>query len=115
MRNKSKSELTKQLEELKKDLSNLRVQQHSSKTARVARIGTVRKDIARVLTVMNQDTKRKLRTHYAAKGGVQPVDLREKKTRAIRRKLTPAQASRVTVKQAKKDANFPMRTYAVKA
>jgi large subunit ribosomal protein L35e len=100
---------------LKKDLSNLRVQQNSSKTARVSRIGTVRKDIARVLTVINQDTKTKLRAHYNAKGGKLPVDLREKKTRAIRRKLTPAQASRVTVKQAKKDANFPMRTYAVKA
>ncbi len=92
----------------------MRVQQNSSKTARVSRIGTVRKDIARVLTVINQDTKTKLRAHYA-KGGKLPVDLREKKTRAIRRKLTPAQASRVTVKQAKKDANFPMRTYAVKA
>ena len=101
--------------DLKKELSGLRVQQNSSKTARVSRIGTVRKNIARVLTVINQDTKTKLRAHYAQKGGKLPLDLRVKATRAIRRRLTPSQASKVTVKQAKKDANFPMRTYAVKA
>ena len=105
-----------QLEGLKKDLSQLRtVQKKNDKSARVARIGTVRKDIARVLTVMNQDTKSKLREHFSTQGGALPIDLREKKTRAIRKRLTPAQASKVTVKQAKKDANFPMRTYAVKA
>lgn len=105
-----------QLEGLKKDLSQLRtVQKKNDKSARVARIGTVRKDIARVLTVMNQDTKSKLREHFSKQGGALPIDLREKKTRAIRKRLTPAQASKVTVKQAKKDANFPMRTYAVKA
>jgi large subunit ribosomal protein L35e len=115
LRTKTKSQLTKQVEDLKKELSTLRVTQHSSKTARVSRIGNVRKNIARVLTVINQDSKSKLRAHYAAKGGKLPVDLREKKTRAIRRRLTPAQASKVTVKQAKKDANFPLRKYAVKA
>jgi large subunit ribosomal protein L35e len=63
---------------------------------------------------MNQDTKSKLREHYAAKGGALPIDLRAKQTRAIRKRLTPAQAAKTTVKQAKKDQNFPMRTYAVK-
>ena len=36
-------------------------------------------------------------------------------TRAIRRKLTPLEASRKTVKQHKKEVNFPNRPYAVKA
>ena len=108
--------LKKKLEESKKELSELRVRQHSSSAnARVARIGTVRKDIARTLTVINQDTKAKLRQHYAAQGGPLPLDLRAKKTRAIRRRLTADQAAKKTVKQQKKDANFPKRTYAIKA
>ena len=108
----------KQLEDLKKDLSTLRTTQKkpgNSGGARVAKIGTVRKDIARVLTVMNQDTKSKLRAHYSAKGGKLPIDLRVKATRAIRKRLTPAQAAKKTVKAAKVASNFPMRKYAVKA
>jgi large subunit ribosomal protein L35e len=117
LRTKTKTELVGKLEELKKELSQLRVTQASSsgKTARVARIGSVRKDIARTLTVMNQDTKAKLRQHYSAQGGLMPLDLRAKKTRAIRKRLTADQAAKKTVKQQKKDANFPKRTYAVKA
>jgi len=117
MRTKTKTELVSKLEELKKDLSQLRVTQAgtSGKTARVQRIGAVRKDIARTLTVMNQDTKAKLRQHYGASGGALPLDLRAKKTRAIRRRLTPEQAAKKTVKQAKKDSNFPKRTYAIRA
>lgn len=44
-----------------------------------------------------------------------PVDLREKKTRAIRRRLTPAQASKKTVKQQKKDWYYPQRVFAIRA
>lgn len=110
------SELKKKLETLKGELSELRVRQHASgnANARVSRIGAVRKDIARTLTVMNQETKNALRKHYASKGGKLPLDLREKKTRAIRRRLTPAQAAKKTVKATKKAANFPKRVYAIK-
>ena len=44
-----------------------------------------------------------------------PTDLRVKRTRAIRRKLSAKQLSLKTSKQQKKEANFPMRRYAVKA
>ena len=44
-----------------------------------------------------------------------PLDLRPKKTRAIRRALTPAQKAMVTVKEAKRKQNFPKRKYAIKA
>jgi len=44
-----------------------------------------------------------------------PLDLRAKKTRAIRRALTPKEAGRKTLKQSKKDAHFGMRVYALKA
>lgn len=46
----------------------------------------VRKSIARCLTVINQKTRANLRELY--KGKKLPLDLRAKKTRAIRRRLT---------------------------
>tara|TARA_B110000090_G_C13267129_1_gene402655 strand:+ start:52 stop:429 length:378 start_codon:yes stop_codon:yes gene_type:complete len=116
IRSSTKSALKQKVEELKKDLSNLRVQQKSgSKSTRVAKIGGLRKDIARVLTVMNQDTKKQLRAYHATEGGRIPLDMRAKSTRAMRRKLTTEEASKKTVKQTKKDSNFPQRKYAVSA
>ena len=55
-----------------------------------------------------------LREAYAGKKYL-PLDLRPKKTRAIRRRLTASEAGAKTAKQAKKEAYFPMRKYAVKA
>lgn len=43
------------------------------------------------------------------------MDLRQKKTRAIRRRLTPEQAGKKTVKQQKKDWYYPPRIFAIKA
>lgn len=40
---------------------------------------------------------------------------REKKTRAIRRRLTPEQANKMTKKMATKAKHFPIRKFAVKA
>ena len=91
---------------------------------------TVRKSIARVLTVTNQKQRQHLREFYKNKKFL-PLDLRYKKTRAIRRRLTKVcgdfvvvrprltriqhEASLKTLKQKKKDQNFPLRKYAVKA
>ena len=47
----------------------------------------VRKSIARVLTVTNQKARQNLREYYKGKKYL-PLDLRTKKTRAIRRRLT---------------------------
>jgi hypothetical protein len=44
-----------------------------------------------------------------------PLDIRGKKTRALRRKLTPEQATKLTVKGKKKATHFPARKFAVKA
>ena len=44
-----------------------------------------------------------------------PLDLRPKKTRAIRRRLTPAQAGAKTERAIKKARHFPQRRFAVKA
>ncbi len=67
-----------------------------------------------MLTVFNQTRKAKLRETYAG-AKVLPKELRAKKTRAIRRRLTKEQAAAKTLKQSKKDHNFPQRIYAVKA
>ena len=46
---------------------------------------------------------------------LQPLDLRFKKTRAIRKSLTKEEKALKTPKQQKKDKHFPLRKYAVKA
>jgi hypothetical protein len=44
-----------------------------------------------------------------------PLDLRPKKTRAIRKALTPHEASLMTLKETRRLKAFPMRKFAVKA
>lgn len=80
-----------QLGDLKSELQTLRIAQVTGGApARLAKIGTIRKSIARVLTVTNQITKSKLREKFAGEKFL-PIDLRQKKTRAIRRRLTKEQ------------------------
>jgi large subunit ribosomal protein L35e len=57
---------------------------------KLSKIKVVRKGIARVLTVVNQNQRAALKDAYKGKKYV-PVDLRAKKTRAMRRRLTKAQ------------------------
>jgi large subunit ribosomal protein L35e len=73
----------------------------------------VRKSIARTLTVINANQRHQLRLYYKGKKYL-PLDLRAKQTRAIRRRLTKAEASRVTERQRKRQSHFPQRKYAVK-
>lgn len=93
LRNKTKSELVSQLGDLKSELQSLRIAQVTGGApAKLAKIGAIRKSIARVLTVTNQITKAKLREKFAGEKFL-PTDLRQKKTRAIRRRLTKEQVS----------------------
>lgn len=85
-----------------------------SNTGFVIYSGATRKAIARVLTVINQTQRDQLRLFYKSKKYT-PLDLRTKKTRAIRRRLTKVEASKKTVKEQKKLAHFPQRKFAVKA
>eukprot|EP00607_Mallomonas_marina_P009372 CAMPEP_0182420084 /NCGR_PEP_ID=MMETSP1167-20130531/4623_1 /TAXON_ID=2988 /ORGANISM="Mallomonas Sp, Strain CCMP3275" /LENGTH=124 /DNA_ID=CAMNT_0024595543 /DNA_START=48 /DNA_END=422 /DNA_ORIENTATION=- len=115
LRDKKKSELLKQLDDFRQELSSLRVAKVTNGAAsKLAKIGVVRKNIARVLTVYNQKTKSLLKESYAGQKYI-PIDLRLKKTRAMRRRLTPEQLAKKTLKQAKKDNYFPQRKYALKA
>lgn len=74
----------------------------------------VRKSIARVLTVLTSQKRDALREFYSTKK-YKPLDLRPKKTRAIRRRLTSEQINKKTLRQQKKEKAFPMRKYAIKA
>jgi len=115
LQSKSKNDLAKQLTELKGELLTLRVQKIAGgSAAKLTKINTVRKSIARVLTVTNQKARQNLREFYKGKNFL-PLDLRHKKTRAIRRRLTKHEISLKTLKQRKKDIHFPKRKYAVKA
>merc|ERR1711988_154503 len=112
---KSKADLTKQLDELKTELANLRVAKVTGGAAsKLSKIKVVRKNIARVLTVINETHKGALRQHYAGLKYA-PLDLRVKKTRAIRRRLTADEKSKMTNRAEKRKAFFPLRKYAVKA
>ncbi|KAH7375966.1 60S ribosomal protein L35 [Plectosphaerella cucumerina] len=111
---KNKDELSKQLGELKTELSQLRIQQVTSSGAKLQKIGDLRKSIARVLTIINAKQREQLRLFYKGKKYA-PLDLRAKQTRAIRRRLSKHDAERVTEKERKKTLHFPQRKYAVKA
>ena len=115
LRNKRQPELERQLQELKTELAQLRVAKVTGGAAsKLAKIKVVRKSIARVLTVLHQFHKTELRAYWGSKK-YQPLDLRPKKTRASRKRLTKHQAEKKTVRGAKKAAHWPARKYAVKA
>uniref|UniRef100_A0A060T8K4 ARAD1C29414p n=1 Tax=Blastobotrys adeninivorans TaxID=409370 RepID=A0A060T8K4_BLAAD len=113
LRKQSKQQLEEKLAELKGELSKLRVAAAASNSVKSTKIGEVRKSIARVLTVINLTQRDQLREFY--RGKRLPKDLRAKKTRAIRRRLTPNEAKAVTVRQRKQQIAFPQRKYALKA
>lgn len=73
----------------------------------------MRKAIAKVLTVINEGRRDKARKDYKNKRT--PADLRLKKTRAFRRRLTKDEKSRRTLRQQKKEANFRPRKFALAA
>merc|ERR1711904_456402 len=81
---------------------------------KLSKIKVVRLSIARVLTVMSHSKRAALQKAYEGKAH-KPLDLRVKKTRAIRKALTKEQANKKTVKTLKKTAQFSLRKYAIKA
>ena len=114
LRNKEKSELLKTLSEHKKELSQLRVAQQVSGTAtKLGKINVMRKNVARVLTVLNQTEKANLRKFYADKKW-QPKVIRAKLTKRRRQALTTKEARSKTRRQIRMASKFPKRTFAVK-
>ncbi|MES1907280.1 MAG: hypothetical protein MHM6MM_000434 [Cercozoa sp. M6MM] len=115
LRSKSKEELLKQLNDLRQELQTLRVAKVAGGAqAKVSKIGVVRKNIARVLTIYNQAQK-DARRNYFKKSKYLPLDLRAKGTRSYRRKLSEAQLAKQTLRQQKKELHFGIKKYALKA
>merc|ERR1712087_695733 len=113
LRSKTSKELLKELDEMKTELSQLRVAKVAGGAAsKVAKIKLVRKSLARILTVYNQKQKQDARKEYKGKRFL-PLDLRPKKTRAIRRALKTEQKVAKTTRLKTRDSNFPMRRFAV--
>ncbi|RRT68626.1 hypothetical protein BHE74_00029095, partial [Ensete ventricosum] len=122
LRGKPKAELQAQLKDLKNELSLLRV---AKVTGGAPNKLSKMVSIARVLTVISQKQKAALREAYKNKKFI-PLDLRPKKTRAIRHRLTKHQVTLMscfllpqeslkTEREKKKELYFPMRKYAIKA
>ncbi len=72
----------------------------------------VRKAIAKVLTVINMNKKVKARDDFKKKKYT-PYDLRQRKTRAFRRRLSKFENTKKTMKQKKVDDNNKPRKFAL--
>ena len=114
VREKDKTELQKLLAEHKKELSQLRVAQQVSGTAsKLGKIRVMRKNIARILTVLNQNERENLRKFYSDKKWV-PTTLRPKLTRRRRLALKDNEKHRKTRRQIRMAVKFPKRHFAIK-
>jgi large subunit ribosomal protein L35e len=115
LRAQTKADLVASLSDLKQELAALRVAKVTGGApGKLSKIKQVRLAIAQTLTVIRQKQLNSLREAYRG-AKYTPLDLRQKKTRAIRRALTKKERSAKTARQAKKDAAFPQRKYALKA
>ncbi|XP_015426505.1 PREDICTED: 60S ribosomal protein L35-like, partial [Myotis davidii] len=114
LRGKKKEELLKQLDDLKVELSQLPVAKVTGGAAsKLSKIQVVRKSIAGVLTFINQTQKENLRKFYKGKK-YKPLDLRHKKTRAMRHRLNKHEENLKAKKQQQKEWLYPPQKYAVK-
>ena len=134
-RKKDNGTLLADLKKLREDLQNIRFTKGSgTAVAKLTKIKSLRKQIARVLTIIREKKKAEvvenLRTRVTKeqKGDKEeevkktvknlkakniPLDLRPKLTRAKRRRLTKYERKLVTLKQLKRKLNFPVRKFAV--
>jgi len=93
----------------------LRVSKVSSQPqVKLSKIKQVRKNIAKVLTVLSEKRIDAARTEFKKKRYT-PHDLRAKKNRAFRRKLSKFESSKVTRREQKKQDNQKLRKYALAA
>ena len=88
LKNKKSEELESMLDEFKTELATLRVAKTTGGPAsKLSKISMTRKNVARIMTVINQKKREAARELYKGKKYL-PKDLRAKKTRAMRRALT---------------------------
>merc|ERR1711939_11498 len=98
LRTKSEADCTEELAKHRKELAALRVSKvAAAPQVKLAKVRAVRKNIAKVLTVLNEKRRAVARDAFAKKKYT-PYDLRAKKTRAFRRKLTKNQRNAQTLR-----------------
>ncbi|XP_043834736.1 60S ribosomal protein L35-like [Dromiciops gliroides] len=103
LRGEKKEELLKQLDDLKVELSQLRVAKVTGGAAsKLSKIRVVRKSVAQIMTVINQTQKENLGKFYKGKK-YKPLDLQPKKTHATCRRLNKHEESLKTKKQQRKN------------
>ena len=138
-RGKKNDELLGELKKLREELQKIRFTRSSgTAVAKLSKIKDLRKQIARILTVIRENKKldvvKSLRERVSKKEGNEekdkkeeevkttiknlkmkhiPLDLRPKLTRAMRRRMTKFERKLVTLRQLKRKLNFPMRKFAV--
>ena len=131
LRNRTVEDLRKSLSEHRSELASLRVNKVASGVAsKLAKIKIVRKAVARHLTIINQKRRQELKDAFSSRANIRkyneenstkfslnhiPKELRPRKTRALRRKLTKHQSSKQLHKIRKTQNAFPQRKFALKA
>merc|ERR1711934_84828 len=114
LRKYEEAKLVEELTGHRKELAALRVSKVSQQQVKLTKIRSVRKNIAKVLTVLSEKRIQAARDEFKKKRYT-PVDLRQKKNRAFRRRLTPFEAKKKTVRGKKKAATTKARKYALSA
>merc|ERR1711981_291006 len=115
LRNKDETACVEELQKHRKELASLRVSKvAAAPQVKLAKVRAVRKNIAKVLTVLNEKRRAEAREAFGKKKHT-PYDLRQKKTRAFRRKMSKFERTRMTNRAQKKHDNSKLRKYAVAA
>ena len=134
-RKKNTSDLLNDLKKLREDLQKIRFTKGTgTAVAKLSKIKDLRKQIARILTIIRENKKadvvkglREKVTKEVKEGKEEevkttiknlkmkhiPLDLRPKLTRAMRRRMTKFERKLVALRQLKRKLNFPMRKFAV--
>ena len=134
-RKKNNTELLADLKKLREELQTIRFTKVTgTAVSKLSKIKGLRKQIARILTIIRENKKQEVISKLLTKETKEvvdgketsvsktiknlkmkhlPLDLRPKKTRAIRRKMTKFESKLLTLKLFKRKLSFPMRKFAV--
>ena len=134
-RKKNNTDLLADLKKLREELQTIRFTKVTgTAVSKLSKIKGLRKQIARILTIIRENKKQEVISKLLTKETKEvvdgketsvsktiknlkmkhlPLDLRPKKTRAIRRKMTKFESKLLTLKLFKRKLSFPMRKFAV--
>ena len=134
-RKKNTTELLADLKKLREELQTIRFTKVTgTAVSKLSKIKPLRKQIARILTIIRENKKSEVISKLLTKETKEvvdgkestvsktiknlkmkhlPLDLRPKKTRALRRKMTKFESKLLTLKLFIRKLSFPMRKFAV--